>query len=60
MNGLSVLGQKADQIELEFKSEVKNYKLILILVLSTRSNIPLKLLSLQIFDLIQCVNSTTK
>ena len=30
MNGLSVLGQNADQnlqIEIEFKSEVKNYKL---------------------------------
>ena len=30
MNGLSVLGEKADQnlqIEIEFKPEVKNYKL---------------------------------
>ena len=55
MNGLSVSGQKADQnlqIEVEFKPEVKNYKLYFFIpVRSTRSNISLKFLNLDVLDL---------
>ena len=50
MNGLSVLGQKADrnlQIEIEFKPEVQNYKFISPL----DTNIPLKPLILEVFHL---------
>ena len=62
MNRPSVLGQKEDrnlQLEIEFKSEFKNYILHL-LSMSVRhySSIPLKLLSLQVQNFRSCGEST--
>ena len=61
MNGFSVSGQKADQnLQTEIKFEIKTYRLrtssqelqaaVFILVPPTRSNIPLKVLNLKLFD----------
>ena len=62
MNGKSVLGQKVVQnlqIEIKLKSATQNLKITFVIPVGpTRSNIPLKLHSLQVYSLqvfVQCL-----
>ena len=64
MNGLSILGQKAEQslqIEIELKLEFKNYKLHLhILPVRHDQTFPWDFSACKFRALVQCVNNTIK